>query len=215
MQHPDATFPPLQRLPHPSLLLHPRRLPATREGRLIISCLDDRSSLPAGLLASSFSLLPSILHGLPDKSSLNTAHCLSLPSSEMWSQPCRLLAPHRHRLLQRGCTPPDCPVHMLPLPLLLLPSLSGQIPPHAKVPAGVPLLFWPQGSQNSRAEARRAQGPALKPQVGLRPAGGLSLLGLSGLSNVAVASATSLLCMSWRHIPALRCQKSYSAKSLW
>lgn len=35
-------------------------------GGLIISCLDDRCSLLAGLLASSLSLLPSILHVLPD-----------------------------------------------------------------------------------------------------------------------------------------------------
>lgn len=67
-------------LPHPSLLLHLCCLLAGK-GALIISCLDDRCSLLAGLLASSLSLLPSILHALPDKSSLNTAHCLSLSSS--------------------------------------------------------------------------------------------------------------------------------------
>lgn len=118
MQHPHSL-----RLPHLSLLLQPCCLLAGKGGS-VISCLGDRRSLPAGLLASSLSLPPSILFAPPDSSSLNTAHCLSLPSLH------RLPAPHGHRLLQQASHRP--PAISRPVPLYLLLPLSG----HHK------LRFW-------------------------------------------------------------------------
>lgn len=108
--------------PTPSISLTPALLLAHWEGRLRHFLPGRPCSLPAGLLASSLSLLPSILFAPPDQSSLSTAHCLSLPSSKTASS--------------IACRPPTgtvCSSRPLshtqaiswPVPLLLLLGLSG------------------------------------------------------------------------------------------